>query len=396
MKKKDITLIYSLQQFSYWAAIGGFISFAASYLLGKGYSAAQIGWILFAGNIFSFLLQPVAASYADKAKTNVLLKLTFFLALISVLCFSAVRFLPLPRFLFTALYIAGAFFSDMEIPLQNSIISFYTAHSYSVNYGLGRAMGSIGFAIATLIYGRMIETMGADSMILVSLIMMLIFIGLVFFYPHEEKENAGSGANGSEETSSLFEFFGKYKWYTISLFGTLCLALFHIMVENYLIEIVTPFGGDNSTVGVALFIATVVETVTMLLIPGIRQKIGSYKVFLIAGISYAAKAVLFATAHSVTQLYIAQLLQATSYTFLSGVQMYYAQECTNASDMVKGQSMITAFYTLGCALGNLLGGNLITSFGLPVMLYFGIAITVIGLLILMITVPKSIIRKTSD
>lgn len=75
---------------------------------------------------------------------------------------------------------------------------------------------------------------------------------------------------------------------------------------------------------------------------------------------------------------------------LSPVQMYYAGERTSEADMVKGQSVITAAYALGCALGNLLGGELIASFGVPAMLYAALGITVLGTAALVLTVPKAL------
>ena len=61
------------------------------------------------------------------------------------------------------------------------------------------------------------------------------------------------------ECCTLPEFFKKYKWYCISLLGIMLLAMFHAMTENYLIEVAGRLGGNSSSVGVALFIATVVE-----------------------------------------------------------------------------------------------------------------------------------------
>ena len=87
-------------------------------------------------------------------------------------------------------------------------------------------------------------------------------------------------------------------------------------------------------------------------------------------------------------IYMIQLLQATSYTFLSPIQMYYANNKVGAADMVKGQAFSTAAYTLGCAAGNFAGGQLLSGFGLRTMLLAGIAIAVAGTLVFFLTVDK--------
>ena len=88
-------------------------------------------------------------------------------------------------------------------------------------------------------------------------------------------------------------------------------------------------------------------------------------------------------------IYFLQLLQATSYTFLSPIQMYYANNKIGAADMVKGQAFATASYTLGCAAGNFAGGQLLSAFDVRTMLLAGIAMAVAGTAIFFLTVERN-------
>ena len=108
-----------------------------------------------------------------------------------------------------------------------------------------------------------------------------------------------------------------------------------------------------------------------------------------AGLSFLLKAVLFLFAKNVTTIYFVQLLQATSYTFLSPTQMYYANNKINPADMVKGQAFITASYTLGCAAGNFAGGQLLSALGLQAMLIAGIVMAAAGTAVFFLTVDKN-------
>ena len=56
--------------------------------------------------------------------------------------------------------------------------------------------------------------------------------------------------------------------------------------------------------------------------------------------------------------------------------------------MVKGQAFITASYTLGCALGNFAGGQLLQYFSISAMLFAGIVMALSGTVILFATVDK--------
>ena len=93
-------------------------------------------------------------------------------------------------------------------------------------------------------------------------------------------------------------------------------------------------------------------------------------------------------AKSVTAIYVIQTMQTITYCFLAPTQMYYANNKIAAADMVKGQAFITASYTLGCALGNFIGGQLIELFNVTALLIVGIGITVIGTVILFAMVDR--------
>lgn len=170
--------------------------------------------------------------------------------------------------------------------------------------------------------------------------------------------------------------------------GVLFLAMFHAMTENYLIEIVRRLGGDSGSVGVALFVATLTEAPVLFYFSRIHDRFSSNTLLKAAGVMFTLKAVLFMTAGSIPEIYCIEALQFITYALLSPVQVYYAQERVAPEDMVKGQSMATASYALGCALGNLSGGQLIDRLGVTAMLTAGVGMAALGTLILFLTLGR--------
>lgn len=387
---KNITVRYCLQQTLYWSAVTGIGSFAATYLQDKGFTAAQVGWILFGAYLGSFLLQPVVAGFADRAKKNILSKLMLVFGSISFCCFTSVWLIKPPLAVFAALYLVGYMFFDMQIPLLNSINVYYASRSWKLNYGLARGLGGAGFALASLLLGFIAEKAGTDWIVIFSIILIVFYEILSVTYPRDDSTIENGNGEAVRNSSSLFEFVVKYKWYCVSLLGIMFLAIFHLMTENYLINILGRLGGDKSNVGVALFICTVTELPLMTIFIKFYNRFGSQRIILTSAVCYLIKAILFMTAKSVSAIYLAQILQCVTYVPVSMIQTYYARECTQNCDMIKGQSFVTAFFTLGCALGNLLGGNLISSFGVPVLLYAGVAVAMTGLIILLLTTRKAL------
>ena len=385
--KKSLTVHYTLQQIAYWAAAAGVVSFASAFLLEKGFAASQIGLILAAGNLLSCAVQPVLADFADRMGTRLINIFIIALTGICMLCFVLLLFLSLSPVAFGLLYLTAVFTLDAMQPLLNAVCVAYTGAEYKINYGVGRGIGSFAYSLAALGIGRVIADFGGDWMLWIVLALLTGNIIASVAYPslpaRENRENSASNC------CSIPVFFRRYKWYCISLLGVMLLAMFHAMFENYMIKVMEKLGGNSSSVGIALFVATAIETVVLLYLDRIRKIARDNTLFKIAALSYLLKSVLVLIAPNVLSIYFIQLLQATSYTFLAPVQLYYANNKVSQDDMVKGQAFITASYTLGCAAGNFTGGQLVENFGVTVMLVAGIVMSVAGTAIIFMTVDKS-------
>ena len=385
--KKSLTFQYTFHQMTYWATAAGIVSFATAFLLQKGFAASVVGTLLASGNLLSCTFQPILADWADRRGGNVLKWMAAGLTAVSALCFLSIQLIPLPGMAFGLLYVLGVFAFDSMNPLMNALNVSYMTNGYQINYGFSRGLGSLAYAFAALLVGKVMARFGADWMIWISL--GLLFVNAIMAMSYPSLVVSGSAKQENTGCCSIPVFFRRYRWYCVSLLGVMLLGMFHAMTENYLIEIVTPLGGDSGTVGVALFIATAVEAVVLVYFAKVRAKISDNWLLKIAGISFTLKAVLFLLASNVATIYMIQLLQATSYTLLAPTQMYYANNKIAPADMVKGQAFITASYTLGCAAGNFSGGQLVSAFGIRALLLAGIAIAAAGTTVFFLTVEKN-------
>ena len=389
--KRNLTLHYCLHQSAYWAAAAGIMSFATTFLLEKGFPASQVGLLLGCGSVLSGVTQPALATLADRAKKSVLVPLVVALSALTTLAFGILLLDDLPPALFGLFYFLGVWTFDAMMPLLNSISVYYNNRGCPINYGLSRGVGSFAFSIAALFLGYVMEALGTNWMVYTILVLLPVSILITLRYPKIEEQSVFTERTVLEETQepcSMGAFFVRYRWYCLSLAGVLFLAMFHAMTENYLIAIMGRLGGDSRHVGVALFVATVAEAPVLLFFSQVRTKISDHWLLRLAGFSFLLKSILFLVAPSIPFLYLTQLLQMTSYGFLSPVQVYYADEKVCPWDMVKGQAFITASYTLGCAIGNFIGGQLIEGYGVTAILMAGVAMAAAGTLILVLTVER--------
>jgi len=301
-------------------------------------------------------------------------------------CFASVQLLPLPGAVYGLVYLLGVFAFDAMNPLLNAVSVSYNRVGYRINYGVGRGIGSFAYAVSALVIGKVMAALGADWMIWICLGLLAANIAATLGYPGLTETVAERESRS--KCCSVPVFFRRYKWYCVSLLGVMSLAMFHAMTENYLIEVVSPLGGDSGTVGVALFVATAIEMVVIVNFDWLRTKISDTWLLKLAGLSFVLKSLLFLMAKNVIAIYGIQLLQATSYSFLSPTQLYYADSRVHPADMVKGQAFITAAYTLGCAIGNFTGGQLLDLFNVRILLWAGVAMAAAGTAVFFVTVDK--------
>ena len=386
MKQKNLTLRYTLQQCAYWAAAAGVVSFATAFLLEKGFAASHIGILLASGNLLSCAAQPVLAGWADRIGGNIVKWFIAGLTAVSILCFGSIQLLPLSGAVYGLIYLLGVFAFDAMNPLLNAVSVSYNRIGYKINYGVGRGIGSFAYAVSALVIGKVMAGLGADWMIWIAIALLAANVAATLGYP---SLTAGTSEREVQtQCCSVPVFFRRYKWYCVSLLGVMLLAMFHAMTENYMIEVVSPLGGDSGTVGIALFVATAIEMVVIVNFDWLRTKISDTWLLKLAGLSFLLKAVLFLLAKNVIVIYGIQLLQATSYSFLSPTQLYYADSRVHPADMVKGQAFITAAYTLGCAIGNFTGGQLLDTFDVRALLWAGVAMAAAGTAVFFVTVDK--------
>ena len=384
--KKNLTLRYTVQQCAYWAAAAGVVSFATAFLLEQGFAASRIGILLAAGNLLSCAAQPMLASVADRIGGNTVKWFIAGLTAVSMACFASIMVLPLSVTLYGLVYLMGVFAFDAMNPLLNAVSVSYNRIGYKINYGVGRGIGSFAYAVSALVIGKVMAGLGADWMIWISLVLLALNVAATLGYPGLTESTVEKSSRSG--CCSVPVFFRRYKWYCVSLLGVMLLAMFHAMTENYLIEVVSPLGGDSGTVGVALFAATTIEMVVIVNFDWLRTKISDSWLLKFAGLSFLLKSLLFLMAKNVIAIYGIQLLQATSYSFLSPTQLYYADAKVSPADMVKGQAFITAAYTLGCAIGNFTGGQLLDLFDVRALLWAGVAMAAAGTVVFFLTVDK--------
>lgn len=291
-----LTLRYSITHFTHWATGTAAVSFATLYLMNRGVSAGMAGTLLALSGLLSCISQPFLAAAADRAKKMIIVNMLIGMTLVCCLCFVLQLIPGLPVMAAGIFYMIGIWNSDAMVPILNALSVAYQDAGYEINYGMGRGVGAVASAVSALGVGFIIAKLGTVWMILFLLFFRAAGIFALIGYPRIQKNSSFKNRKATEKTENsctLLQFVGRYKWYCASLAAVLFLGMFHAMTENYMIVIMEKLGGDSSNVGVAIFIASMVAFPVICSFSVLYKRMKVTVILKIAAISFLAKSILF-------------------------------------------------------------------------------------------------------
>ena len=183
---KILNIEYSSVFGAYWMIYAIIGSFAAVFMLAKGYSNSQIGITMAAANILGVILQPLIADFTDRSKRLGIIGVTEIMTvLIIVFTVGMFAFKGGTVALCVAFVLMLGLHTVLQ-PLFNSLAFKLEECGIPTNYGIARAGGSLAYSIFIAILGTMVEKMGilvmpvANEIICAFLVLSLILTKRTF------------------------------------------------------------------------------------------------------------------------------------------------------------------------------------------------------------------------
>lgn len=396
MNKSDRTLNiqYSFLHFGYWVDYLIISSFAAVLLSGRGFSASEIGYVTTIGAVLTIILQTTLSDLADRSeKITVRQIITALLtggaavALIMWLIPSsyAVSFICM----FTALSLMNTL-----SPLTVSLCLQYNAAGHNINFGVARSIGSLGYALAGFVMGRITESLGTEILLPVFSVMQVGLLILVNLMKKPAKDNVALSRNRNvadeEAPSSLLSFFRKYRQYDVFLLSVMCVYFMQMMTNTYMIFFVEHYGGGQADMGTVLSVAAFAEMPAVFLGMALMKRFSASTLLRTCAIGGFTKFTLMLFIPNTAWLIGIQLIQF----FFSGLYMvssvYFANSIVGRRDSVKAQSIMAVAVTgvTGIA-ANTGGGWMLEHLPIRTILMIGTAISLVGVILMFIATGKA-------
>lgn len=392
---RQLNIKYVANQFFYFSMFASMIAFISVYLLHKGFDNATIGTVLSIMSLSTIGIQTLLANYIDKKKDVRLQDVISFLAIGIVLGSISLYFMPIDLGILglTILLLAVG---QALMTFVNSLAFIYEKFGIHINYGIARGMGSFAYAIITIVLGQIVKATTPDILPLFYAVFAFLLLVSVRTYslPEEDKiivEDEGVEESVAEQVAveqNIFSFFLKYSRLVLLMGGVVFLFFAHTLINNFLIQVITPIGGDSGVMGTAVFVAAIVELPAMMNFEQLSRKIAIDRLLKISAVFFLAKHALTYLAPNMFVIYLAQFLQIGAYSVAYPALVEYINKIVDLEDLVKGQSLLTTAIALSSVFASFLGGILLDTVGVSQTLFIGVLTTIIGLLVVFVAVEN--------
>jgi len=400
---------YAGLQGTYWMIACAVQNFASAFLLDRHYSNTDIGLILAVTNILAVILQPLMADAADRSRK---------ISLLGMLKLSAVSMMVLMAGLFlfrtksmtlTVSYILLTSVFVALQPMLNSLVFKLGESGVEMNFGAGRATGSLVFAVVCTIVGMMVEQRGTGILPAAGMLSIAAFLGILILTgihfgracsmnvsvgaasgqeAGAEEGPAGVVLNEPEEDINLLQFAARNKLFFLLTVGVMGVFYANGTLNSYMLQIITPLGGDSGDMGLVFAVLAALEIPTMLLFARINRRFSCQTLLKAASAAYLLKIAVTWMAGSMMAIYLSQLLQTVSFALFLPAMVEFVHRIMRRGEAVKGQALYMAMVTVSTVLSSFIGGFALDLGGAKLLLLVATLFTAAGTLVVFLTVDK--------
>ena len=376
-KVRSANLRFALLNVFFWTEMGAVSSFAANLLTAYHCTSGQIGMVTAAGTLLAFLLEPPLASLADRSSRwnpgAILNVMSIAMAVLALL-----QLIPgLSGMAVSLLLLAALMLVNAALPMVNSMLYMAPVDASEMNFGFGRAAGSLSFAILSLVLGRLISSWSVRSIpiaAIISAIGMCLATRLILHYAPDDtlqpQEKAAS-------VGTYRELFAAHPKFLLFLIGCTLVVLCHNAVVN------------DATMGAILSFQALVELPGMVLAKKIIKKAGCAKILILSLLAFTVKQFFYWQAKSIPQLYGATVLESLSLALFLPATVEYASRLVDRKDIVKAQTCFTTVQVLANVLGAVMA-SLYSTLDVSTNLLTMTIISTIGLILSLLTIDWKI------
>lgn len=359
--------------FFYYFFVGAFVPYWGLYLKAEQFSAADIGILMslfqisriFAPNFWGWL-----ADHTGKRAPWI--RLTAFLGLCG---FSAVFWAHGFYWLFLVMA-ALSLFTSSTLPLAESLT---LAHLTTTNghYSRIRMWGSLGFIVASVMLGFLIDVAGIKSLLWSLLIVQMILFVLSYTLPDPKV------VAHEHDHFSIWQVIKQPNVIAL-LVGCALMVTAHGVLYNFYSIYLSDHGYSNGMIGLLWSVGVISEIGIFMLMPKIMQHY-SLKTVLLVSLALAVFrfGLIGIAIDNIWLLILAQTLHAATFGSFHAASVDVITQFFNGRHQAKGQAIYNSVaYGIGGTIGGVAGGYALQYLGGQKTFMLAAIFPLIGLLVI--------------
>ena len=351
--------------FLYFAAFASLLPFFVLFYQQLGFNGAQIGLLAGLPPLITLAGAPFLTGVADSTQQHRLIMGTgIAVAIVVMMIMPSLKSFAI---VFLLIVIFNIFLSPVS-PLADSATMSMLGDE-RIMYGRVRLGGTIGWGLFAPIAGTLVENYSLRIAFLVFCAIMLInfFVSQKFAFGKPEEHAGNRGGIRTLLTNRRWIFF----LLTAFLGGVGAFS-----VASYLFPYIAELGASETTMGIALTIATLTEIPVFFFGHHLVKRFTAHGLFMLALLLIGIRSLFYAVVDTPFLVFIVQAFGGTIFPamWLAGVS--YADENAPAGFKSTAQGLFGAVtFGFGSAVGGFLGGLMLENLGgRGMFLVFGIII----------------------
>jgi PPP family 3-phenylpropionic acid transporter len=351
------------------------LPFLVLYYQELGFTGAQIGLLTGITPLITFFIAPLWSGIADTTGRHRLI--------MSLAILGGVATLIIYPFLYTFLAILLIaivlnFFVAPIVPFADSATMFMLGDEKEF-YGRIRLGGTIGYGLAALIMGGLVQNYSLRIAFWGSAVMLILalIVSQKLLYNRMDTNTPTRGGMRIILSNPRWLLF-----LSLAFAGGLSLATFN----NYFFPYMKEVGASESMMGLALTIGTISEVPVLFYGNKLIRRFKTYGLLMLSMFVTGLRLILFAFAGSVAFVLFLQIFGGLTFAsfWIAGVS--FADKNAPAGMHTTAQGLFSAMVMgIGTAVGGFIGGLLLESIGgRDLYLTFGVAVLIITTLIAVI------------
>lgn len=381
------SVLLSTTHAGFWAGTTVFGTFLVTYLYANGYDASDVGLVMALMSICNVVAQPLWGYVADaklKVRTTILLCLGASIPLVALM--------PLFARTTLSLIIGCCIIACFENPLKglmDSLTNQAESKNKYIIYGVARGCGSFFSAIASLVAGRLLASLGIEWAFTIHGILLLIAIlTLLAFSGVECREGvtevpAQPKKKGDISLSQAIKVLLGNRTYIFIFLSTILLNIGLKAALTFAPVMIADLGGTSAHTGYAMAVNTIGMLPCMIVYSWMYRKkgISNNKLYLLACVFTMVRIASMAMATSLNAIIAVQIINSLSYGFLQPAMICAVSDTTPVEYRSTAITLVTSGQlAISGLLGDYVAGELVEVIGMPSMFWICVVLAVLGTL----------------